>query len=178
MVSSATLQFIIDSCDKYEEQEVKKIQNQSSFQLVFTDTKVYDLDQIILLKSRGDGSTASSIHVVEREDRNYADRVLVFLAIDHLLFNTDDTKKYTYEGTDYLREVRPVKGINNIITHQPYDSVKDIPNYINKLKSILDPDINTDILQYLYEKIPVDLKDSDGYVEISTSGDKTYLDIV
>jgi len=178
MISSATLQFIIESCEKYEDQEVKKIQDQSGFQLIFTDTKVYNLDDIILLRRRDVGNTASVLHIVEKNERNYADRVLVFLAIDHLLFNIDNTKTYIYEQTEYYREVHAVTGINNIITYKPYNTIKEIPNYINKLKSILDPDINPILLQYLYEQIPSELMDTDGYVEINTDGKDTFLDIM
>lgn len=178
MISNSRLQFIIESCDKYEEQAVKKIQNQSNFQLIFTDTKVYNLDEIILLRRRDMGNTASAIHVVPRDEENYADRALVFLAIDHLLFNTDETKTYTYEQNEYYKELRPVTGINNIVTYEPYNNIKEVPNYINKLKAVLDPDINPTLLQSLYEQIPTSLLSKDGHIEMRMDGEDTIIDIL
>ena len=42
--SNRTTDFILNCTTKYNEQEVKRIQQESNFQLVFTDDKVYDLD--------------------------------------------------------------------------------------------------------------------------------------
>jgi len=178
MDSNYTTEFILDCCAKYEQQEVKKIQQQSNFQLVFTDDQVYDLDKIVLLRKRDVGNTPSAIHVVERDDDNYADVMLVFLAIDHLLFNTDASATYIYEQGEYSRELRQVVRINNIISYEPYDHIADVPNYVTKLKSVLDPDINPVLLQYLYNQIPSQIRESDGFIQINTNGDDNYFDIV
>jgi len=181
MASSYTTQFILDCCDKYEKQTVKKIQNQSNFQLIFTHDKVYNLDSIILLKTRDNGSTGSTIHVIEKNNNDdYADVALVFLAIDHLLFNTDKTKKYIYEQGDSgtHRELRPVIGINNIITYNPYDNIKEVPNFTNKIKAVLDPTLNSELMQYLYEQIPNEITNRDGLIQMNTNGDKNFFDIL
>ena len=89
-------------CIKIRTARSKKEYNKSNFQLVFTDDSVYDLDKIILLR-RDVGNMPSSIHVVEKAEDKYADIMLVFLAIDHLLFNTDTSSTYTYEQTQYYR---------------------------------------------------------------------------
>jgi hypothetical protein len=176
--SNYTTQFILDCCDKYEQQEVKKIQQQSNFQLVFTDDKVYDLDKIILLRRRDVGNTLSAIHVVEKDEDNYADIMLVFLAIEHLLFNTDETEQYTYEQALYTRELRQVVNINNIISYEPYNNIADVPNYVSRLKAVLNPDINLPLLQKLYERIPSQIRERDGFIQINTNGDKNFIDVL
>jgi len=121
----------------------------------------------------------SAIHVIEKQDDRYADTMLVFLVIDHLLFNTDKTQTYTYEEEDYYREVHPVIGINNIVTYEPYEKIIDVPNYVEKIKSILDPSINSVLLNKLYEEIPSEFKDSDGLMQIDkTVEEKTLVDVL
>jgi hypothetical protein len=181
-MTNYTTQFIQDCCDKYEDQEVKKIQQQSNFQLVFTDDKVYDLDKIVLLRRRDVGNTASCLHVIDKAEDTYADEMLVFLAIDHLLFNLDEEHQYIYEQSatpDYItREVHAVTGINNIVTYEPYDHIADIANYIAKIKLILDPDLNPELLEYLYEQIPSQIRESDGFIQMNTNGDDNFFDVL
>ena len=178
MASNYTTQFIIECCEKYEQQEVKRIQQQSNFQLVFTDNKVYDLDKIVLLRRRDIGNMPSAIHVVEKEEDKYADIVLVFLAIDHMLYNTDVTATYVYEQTESYREFQQVSVINNIVTYVPYDHVQNIPNYVAKLKAILDPDINPLLLQKLYDMIPFQIRENDGFIQMNTNGDDNFFDVL
>lgn len=178
MASNYTTEFILECCEKYEQQEVKKIQQQSNFQLVFTDDKVYDLDKIVLLRRRDVGNMPSSIHIVEKDDDKYADTMLVFLAIDHMLFNTDSSATYIYEQTESYREFQQVTVINNIVTYVPYDRVTDIPNYIPKLKAILDPDINPTLLQNLYNQIPSQIRENDGFIQMNTRGDDNFFDVL
>jgi hypothetical protein len=173
-----TTEFINDCVSKYEQQEVKKIQQESNFQLVFTDDAVYDLDKIILLRRRDVGNVPSSIHIVEKDEDKYADMILVFLAIDHLLFNTDTSATYTYEQTQYYRELQQVTTINNIVTYKPYDKITDVPNYIAKLKAVLDPDVNPILLQALYEQIPSQIRENDGFIQMNTNGDDNFFDVI
>ena len=162
MASNYTVKFIEDAIDKYYKQEVRKVQQESNFQLVFTDDKVYNMDEIVLTRRRDVGNTASTLHVIDKEEDKYLDTVLIFLAIDHLLFNTDENHKYVYEGTSYTRLTKPVVGINNIITYIPYDSILDVPNHVAIIQSTLDPEINKDLMDYLYNQIPVQLRERDG----------------
>jgi len=178
MDSNYTTKFILDCCEKYEQQEVRKIQQQSNFQLVFTNDKVYDLDKILLLRRRDVGNTQSVIHVVEKDEDKYADVMLVFLAIEHLLFNTDSTATYIYEQNEYTRELRQVVNINNIVSYEPYDRIIDVPNYIAKLKAVLNPDINLLLLQKLYDQIPFQIRESDGFIQMNTNGNKNFIDIL
>lgn len=173
-----TTEFLADCVSKYEQQEVKKIQQESNFQLVFTDNSVYDLDKIILLRRRDVGNMPSSIHVVEKAEDKYADIMLVFLAIDHLLFNTDTALEYTYEQTQYYRELQQVVTINNIVTYKPYDKITDVPNYLAKLKAVLDPEINSSLLQTLYEQIPSQIRENDGFIQMNTNGNDNFFDVL
>lgn len=179
MASNYTTEFILDCVAKYNDQEVKKIQQESNFQLVFTDDKVYDLDKIILLRRRDVGNMPSSIHVIEKEEDNYADIMLVFLAIDHLLYNTDET--YIYEQ-DVYRELQQVTLINNIVSYVPYDSIEDVPNYVNRIKLVLDPDNilydDVNVIQYLYEQIPFQIRESDGVIQMNTNSDDNFFDVI
>lgn len=185
MASNYSTKFILDCCEKYGQQEVKKIQQQSGYQLVLTDDKIYDLDEIILLRRRDVGNMPSTIHVVEKEDDDYADMMLVFLAIDHLLFNTDrditfDTgvTDYVYEQTAQYRLSRPVVGINNIVTYVPYDSITEVPQYVLIIKNVLDPDLNYDFVQYLYGQIPAQIREKDGFIQINTNSDDNFFDVL
>jgi hypothetical protein len=179
MASNYTTQFILDCCEKYEQQEVRRIQQESNFQLVFTDDRVYDLDKIVLLRRRDIGNMPSSVHVVDKDnDDRYADTLLVFLAIEHLLFNTDPDITYTYEQSNYIQELRQVTIINNIVSYEPYDKITEVPNYVAKIKAVLDPDLNPSLLQYLYEQIPNQIRENDGFIQMNTNGDDNFFDIL
>lgn len=177
-MTNYTTQFILDSVAKYNDQEVKRIQQQSNFQLVFTDDKVYNLDEIVLLRRRDLGNMPSSIHVIEKEDDSYADVMLVFLAIEHLLFNVDTEMTYIYEQGEYYREFQQVTVINNIVTYEPYDNIEDVPNYVNKIKAVLNPDVNPVLVQYLYNQIPSQIRESDGFIQMNTNGDDNFFDVL
>lgn len=181
MATLFNVDFLKKSIDKYYTQEVRKIQQESNFQLVFTDDKVYNLDEIVLLRRRDVGNTPLSVHVIDKEDENgvdYYNTLLVFLAIDHILFNDDEEYPYIYEGQSYKRASKAYIGNNNVVYYKPYDKITDIPNYIALLQSVLDPDINPGLIAKFEDDIPEQIREKDGFIQINTKGDKNFFDIL
>lgn len=177
MATLFTNAFIEECVKKYYEQEVVKVQQESNFQLVFTNDKLYDLDELILLRRRDVGNAPFAIHYIDRED-DYIDVSLVFLAIEHILFNEDENYAYYYEQQLHTKLTHPVIGLDNTIVYEPYNLITDIPNYVNIIQAVLDPQQNEVLLQYLYEQIPSQIREKDGLIQINTEGDKTFFDIL
>ena len=178
MASSYTNAFIKDCCLRYESQEVRRIEQQSNFQIVFTDDSVYNLDEIILMRRREVGNTPMSIHVVDKDEDNYADVALVFAAIEHVMFNTDENIKFIYEQEEHTSLKRPVININDIVSYVPYENITDVPNYVLMLQTVLDPNVNSVVLQHLFDQIPANTREKDGYIQMNTNGDDNFFDIL
>ncbi len=86
MASLYSKEFISYCIDKYDNQKIVKVEQESNFQLAFTSDRVYDLDQIILLRRRDVGNAPANVHVIDRqEDENYADIAMVLLAVGVVL---------------------------------------------------------------------------------------------
>lgn len=175
-------EFIEDCISKYYQQEVRKIQQESNYKLVFTDYKVYDLDKIILMRRRDVGNTPSAIHVIDKDEDNYADIMLVFLVIEHMLFNEDENAmykvSYDYEQEPRFRESRLREGSAGSLIYEYYNDIREVPNYIAKIQAVLDPSINSDVLDYLYTNyLDEKINNRDGWIQIKDSGEKNFFDI-
>lgn len=184
MASLYSDDFISYCIDKYDNQKIVKVEQESNFQLAFTSDRVYDLDQIILLRRRDVGNAPANVHVIDRqEDENYADIALVLLAVGVVLNRPELWEQESLDGPG-----GPEDGGNGNVVYQTYSTIKEVPNYLGRVKEILDEEsaINTEhkilngfsILESLYNDIPYELREKDGLIQINTQGDKTFFDIL
>lgn len=183
MASLYSNEFISYCIDKYDNQKIVKVEQESNFQLAFTSNRVYDLDQIILLRRRDVGNAPANVHVIDRkEDENYADIAMVLLAVGVVL-----NRPELWEQESLNAPGGPEDGGNGNVAYDTYSTIKEVPNYLGRVKEILDKDsaINQErnidgrnILDRLYEDIPYELREKDGLIQINTQGNKTFFDIL
>lgn len=178
MASLYPNEFISYCIDKFDDQRLVKVEQESNFQLAFTSNKVYDLDEIILLRRRDVGNKESVVHVIDRsEDENYADIALVLLAVNVVLNRPELWEQEYIDGAG-----GPFEYENESVEYNTYTTIKEVPNYLGRLQAILDKEsaINQEhnILDGLYEDIPRELREKDGLIQINTEGDKTFFDIL
>lgn len=178
MASLYSKEFISYCIDKYDNQKIVKVEQESNFQLAFTSNRVYDLDQIILLRRRDVGNAPANVHVIDRqEDENYADIAMVLLAVGVVLNRPELWEQEPLDGPG-----GPEDGGNGNVVYETYSTIKEVPNYLGRVKEILDNEspinIEHNILNGLYDDIPYELREKDGLIQINTQGDKTFFDIL
>ena len=154
MASLYSNEFISYCIDKYDNQKVVKVEQESNFQLAFTSNRVYDLDQIILLRRRDVGNAPANVHVIDRkEDENYADIAMVLLAVGVVLNRPELWEQESLDGPG-----GPEDGGNGNVVYETYSTIKEVPNYLGRVKEILDNEspinIEHNILNGLYDDIP------------------------
>lgn len=178
MASLYSNEFISYCIDKYDNQKIVKVEQESNFQLAFTSNRVYNLDEIILLRRRDVGNKESVVHVIDRsEDENYADIALVLLAVNVVLNRPELWEQEVIDGAG-----GPFEDENESVEYVLYSTIKEVPNYLGRVKEILDDEspinIEHNILNGLYDDIPYELREKDGLIQINTQGNKTFFDIL